>query len=897
MTADELKEHFSRCGHITDVRLVHTRAGIFRRFGFVGYATEKQAEEAVSYFHNTFIGSSRVEVQIAKPYGDKEIPRPWSKYSTGSSAYQEKQAKRNQVKEKRTEEEGQSVDQERQQRLNQDQHKSKLMSMLSDYYQLESDPEFAEFMATHKNKSSRHGWTNDESMGTRGEEKRKGTHVKPSIVSVQARRPGGEGVLLTRTHIKFGEEEKELNENEEKEMTDEKNEDIVMSDMDYLRSKVVCDGSKNDIAEVEKTEVEADGGGDRLQTTAFTLKMRGLPFNATEEDVQTFFYPLHLAAVRMPLDSQGRPSGSAFVDFNCCGDLQEALRRNKDCMGHRYIELFTDKGPHVTEVKEEKKEKLRPWEKKEKGDEEPIADSGRLFVRNLSYSITEDDLTELFSKYGPITELNLLVDRGSGQSIGLAFITFMFPEHAVKAVEELDGQIYQGRLLHILPARPRRVKDGEEEAQEENEGTSYKKQKAKQQKKGSEGGHSWNSLFLGSNAIVDAMADQYGTTKSTILDADSTQSLAVRMALGETQLVAEAREFLEKNGVKLDVFDQQRPKRSKTIILVKNLPFDTTSAELTDLFSRHGSISRLVLPPHGVSALVEYSTASNARSAFSKLEHTEFKHLPLYLEWAPLGSLGERTSTDEVDEPDKEVKQDEITSQSISTIFVKNLNFSTTSDCLKAVFSSLPGFKKCSVATKMNMKDPSKPLSMGYGFAEFSSNVQAMKAIKTLQGCTLDDHKLELKLSHSKATPTTQARKTVKNTAQKSAKILVRNVPFEATRKELWQLFNTFGELKLVRLPQKYGRQQGEHRGFGFVEFVTKEDAKRAMEALGHSTHLYGRRLVMEWADEQESVEDVRKRTARYFHGSAPPVKKKQRVSELLSSLTSRGIEDQDNED
>ena len=98
--------------------------------------------------------------------------------------------------------------------------------------------------------------------------------------------------------------------------------------------------------------------------------------------------------------------------------------------------------------------------------------------------------------------------------------------------------------------------------------------------KGSEGRHSWNSLFLGSNAFVDAMADQYGTMKSTILDADSAQSrsLAVRMALGETQLVAEAREFLEKNVVKLDVFDQQQPMRSKTIILVKNLPFDTTSA-------------------------------------------------------------------------------------------------------------------------------------------------------------------------------------------------------------------------------------------------------------------------------------------------------------------------------
>ena len=77
--------------------------------------------------------------------------------------------------------------------------------------------------------------------------------------------------------------------------------------------------------------------------------------------------------------------------------------------------------------------------------------------------------------------------------------------------------------------------------------------------------------------------------------------------------------------------------------------------------------------------------------------NTEFKHLPLYLEWAPLGSLGERTRTDEVDEPDKEVKQDENTpssEQSTSTVFVKNLNFSTTTGGLKAVFSSLLGFKK-----------------------------------------------------------------------------------------------------------------------------------------------------------------------------------------------------------
>ena len=63
-------------------------------------------------------------------------------------------------------------------------------------------------------------------------------------------------------------------------------------------------------------------------------------------------------------------------------------------------------------------------------------------------------------------------------------------------------------------------------------------------------------MFLGVNAVADAMAEKYQTSKSGILDAQSRQSLAVRMALGETQVVSETREFLEAQGVRLDVFGQ-----------------------------------------------------------------------------------------------------------------------------------------------------------------------------------------------------------------------------------------------------------------------------------------------------------------------------------------------------
>ena len=48
------------------------------------------------------------------------------------------------------------------------------------------------------------------------------------------------------------------------------------------------------------------------------------------------------------------------------------------------------------------------------------------------------------------------IDKHTNKSMGFAFITFMMPEHAVQAFNELDGRIFQGRLLHILPAKPKR---------------------------------------------------------------------------------------------------------------------------------------------------------------------------------------------------------------------------------------------------------------------------------------------------------------------------------------------------------------------------------------------------------------------------------------------------------
>ena len=118
---------------------------------------------------------------------------------------------------------------------------------------------------------------------------------------------------------------------------------------------------------------------------------------------------------------------------------------------------------------------------------------------------------------------------------------------------------------------------------------------------------------------------------------------------------------------------------------------------------------------------------------------------------------------------------------------------------------------------------------------------------------------------------------------QASCKIICRNVPFEANEKEIRDIFKTFGTLKGVRLPKKV---TGSHRGFAFVEFLSKEEAKKAFESLCHSTHVYGRRLVLEWAAEEETVESLRRKTAQHFDGgSGQPAAKKFKKADFLESL------------
>lgn len=123
------------------------------------------------------------------------------------------------------------------------------------------------------------------------------------------------------------------------------------------------------------------------------------------------------------------------------------------------------------------------------------------------------------------------------------------------------------------------------------------------------------------------------------------------MALGETQIVQETRQFLLDNQVSLDSFSQVRQgnlslsisicarvqcaqlspsiqaaaPRSTTVILVKNLPAGVTAAELEELFASHGSLGRVLLPPSGLTAIVEFLEPTEAKRAFKRLAYSKVR--------------------------------------------------------------------------------------------------------------------------------------------------------------------------------------------------------------------------------------------------------------------------------
>src|SRR5881392_4502084 len=86
--------------------------------------------------------------------------------------------------------------------------------------------------------------------------------------------------------------------------------------------------------------------------------------------------------------------------------------------------------------------------------------SAKLFVGNLSFDITENDLQDAFAAHGTVTEANLMMDRATGRPRGFGFVTMGSPEEAQKAIAALNGTQLGDRSITVNEARPREERSG-----------------------------------------------------------------------------------------------------------------------------------------------------------------------------------------------------------------------------------------------------------------------------------------------------------------------------------------------------------------------------------------------------------------------------------------------------
>lgn len=507
-------------------------------------------------------------------------------------------------------------------------------------------------------------------------------------------------------------------------------------------------------------------------------------------------------------------------------------------------------------------------------EESLILQTHRLFLRNLSFHTTPETLRDFLSPFGPITEIHLPMSKvgksadGSHtdpKPLGTAFVKFEKAEDALTAWKQADGKTVMGRLLHVLPGRGKpgealsplpgtagptttTANDGGQLFGKVlgKEAADNVKAKVDQRRKDeSQRGLNWATLYMNSDAVASSVADRMGIKKSDILTADShgleddeeadgdrkkNVSSAVKLALAETSVINETKAYFEKHGVILtrlegtsDVPNSSTTTnstkriivpRSRTILLVKNIPYGTTNSTLRTLFEPFGALKRVLVPPAGTLAVVEFEESQDAAQAFKGISYKRLGNAIVYLEKAPEGLLkdvgdvedseDETTGQGDAEAVRRRVEAAATTSDQAkdgdnqenepgSTLYVKNLSFATTNDRLVSVFSSLPSFAFARVSTKPDPKNAQARLSMGFGFVGFKTRDAATKALKGLQGYKLDGHELQVKFAQrdregeevdgAKGKEGQEAKK------GKTTKMIVKNVPFEASKKDIRDLF------------------------------------------------------------------------------------------------------------
>ncbi|XP_035290231.1 heterogeneous nuclear ribonucleoprotein H-like isoform X4 [Anguilla rostrata] len=171
----------------------------------------------------------------------------------------------------------------------------------------------------------------------------------------------------------------------------------------------------------------ADGEG-------FVVRIRGLPWSCSVDEVQRFFSDCKIASngtsIHFTYTREGRPSGEAFVEMESEDDVKIAVKKDRETMGHRYVEVFKSNNVEMD------------WVMKHTGPNSPETEGdGLVRLRGLPFGCSKEEIVQFFSGLEIVPNgITLPVDF-QGRSTGEAFVQFASQDIAEKALKKHKERI------------------------------------------------------------------------------------------------------------------------------------------------------------------------------------------------------------------------------------------------------------------------------------------------------------------------------------------------------------------------------------------------------------------------------------------------------------------------
>ncbi|XP_063244417.1 LOW QUALITY PROTEIN: heterogeneous nuclear ribonucleoprotein H2 [Bacillus rossius redtenbacheri] len=175
-------------------------------------------------------------------------------------------------------------------------------------------------------------------------------------------------------------------------------------------------------------------GSNEQDDESYVIKLRGLPWSTTVDEIIKFFSDCNIrggkAGIHMTMSREGRPSGEAYVEMETDEDIDQAVKRDRDHMGQRYIEVFR--------VKKSEME----WVVKRSGlNLETTMDDGCVRLRGLPFGCSKEEIAQFFSGLEIVPNGITLPTDYTGRSTGEAYVQFVNREVAEKALQKHKEKI------------------------------------------------------------------------------------------------------------------------------------------------------------------------------------------------------------------------------------------------------------------------------------------------------------------------------------------------------------------------------------------------------------------------------------------------------------------------